>query len=184
MGVFICSWYYGRMSLYSVTTTTPVGDFHMIFERKIDGKNNSADIVCASGFGDLQILHSRLPKDLQQDQIESLKSHPYQKNIHAYFAGDKKALKDIPYTEEGSDFTRKVWFTISTIKYGKTLSYKELAIAAGRASAFRAVGTMCGQNRLILLVPCHRVLKSDGSIGEYLYGAAIKEYLLKLEGAL
>ena len=77
-----------------------------------------------------------------------------------------------------------IWDVISAVPYGKTISYKTLAKASGNPAAIRAAGTVCGLNRLILLIPCHRVLKSDGSIGSYLYGPKIKESLLRHEGAL
>lgn len=161
------------MSLHTVTTNTPVGDFHMITDEN--------DIVRASGFGQLSALIQRLPTHTQPLQIEEVKDHPYQKLVTAYFNGDRDALSNIPHNQDSTDFTKAVWSAMSKIPYGTTASYKELAEAAKRPTAVRAVGTTCGNNRLILLVPCHRVIKSDGSIGNYLYGTDIKERLLALE---
>ena len=73
---------------------------------------------------------------------------------------------------------------LSDIPYGKTISYKELADLAGSPGGVRATGTACGKNKLVLLIPCYRVLRSDGAVGDYLYGAEIKESLLRHEGAV
>lgn len=163
------------MNLRSVTTPTPDGDFHLI----IDG----TEVTRASGFGDIDELAERLPDELQGVAIEPVAKHSYQKSVMAYYAGDKTALDAIARTQDGSEFQKKVWAAISAIPHGKTVSYKQLAEASGRPTAFRAAGTICGLNRLILLVPCHRVLKSDGGVGSYLYGPAIKESLLAREAA-
>jgi methylated-DNA-[protein]-cysteine S-methyltransferase len=162
--------------LHVITTSTPVGEFHMIIDQK--------DVVRASGFGNVDDLVLRLPPSLRSAGTTASSSHAYSKHIQDYFAGDKDALRRIVYEQDGSDFQRQVWQAIAQVDHGKTVSYKQLAEAAGNAPAIRAAGTICGLNRLILLVPCHRILKSDGSIGSYLYGPAIKEFLLKHEGAI
>jgi methylated-DNA-[protein]-cysteine S-methyltransferase len=104
--------------------------------------------------------------------------------VRAYYKGDAAALDAIPRSQDGSDFQKRVWQAIGAIPYGSTLSYKQLAASSGNPAAIRAAGTICGLNRLILLVPCHRILKSDGSIGSYLYGPAIKTSLLRHEKAI
>ncbi len=159
-----------------ISTNTPDGDLHLIVDEK--------DTVRASGFGDAEDLQKRLPEELQGIALEQVDEHPYQQLVQAYYEGDVTALDKIPRSQEGTDFQEKVWQAISGIGYGKTMSYKELAEKSGNPAAIRAAGTICGLNRLILLVPCHRVLKSDGSIGSYLYGSAIKESLLAREGVV
>jgi methylated-DNA-[protein]-cysteine S-methyltransferase len=163
-------------SLQSITTSTPDGDFHMIIDQD--------DIVRASGFGSIDDLATRLPDELRGITIEPVADHPYQSHITDYFNGDASALDRIAHGQTGTEFQQKVWQAISAIGHGKTLSYKQLADASGNPAAIRAAGTICGLNKLVLLVPCHRVLKSDGSIGSYLYGPTIKESLLRREGAI
>lgn len=163
-------------NLQYTTNNTPDGEFHIIFD---DG-----GIARASGFGDLQDLKKRLPENLQSITLELVHDHPYEKFVTAYYDGDEAALDAIPCGQTGSDFQKRVWQAISNIPYGKTISYKELAEQSGNPAAIRAAGTICGLNRLILLIPCHRVLKSDGSIGTYLYGSEIKESLLHREKAI
>ena len=70
------------------------------------------------------------------------------------------------------------------IPVGKTWSYSDLAKRAGSAGAVRAVGTACSTNLIATIVPCHRIVKSGGSLGNYAYGIEVKEWLLKHEGAL
>lgn len=158
------------------TTKTPDGDFHIIID--------ADDRARASGFGDIASLRKRLPEELRSVGLEQVQSHPYEQLVVAYYDGEMTALDKIPRMQTGSEFQQKVWNAMSEIPYGKTISYKQLAEKSGNPAAIRAAGTICGLNRLILLVPCHRVLKSDGTIGNYLYGSAIKESLLQREGAI
>ena len=159
-----------------VTVATPDGDFHLI----VDGDS----LVRVSGYGDIESLHKRLPEELRAIELRMVKHHPYQEYIREYYHGDGKALGKIPYVQTGTDFQQKVWKTIAAIPYGTTISYKQLAKESENEAAIRAAGTICGLNRLILLVPCHRVRKSDGGIGSYLYGTALKESLLRREGSI
>jgi methylated-DNA-[protein]-cysteine S-methyltransferase len=161
--------------MYVLTTPTPDGLFHLLMDDE--------QVVRASGFGSLAALQTRLPLELRAEPLLVLRDHEYLRQVAAYYAGDHEALGAIAYKQSGSAFQQQVWASISDIAYGGTLSYKQLADAVGKPAAVRAAGTACGQNRLILLVPCHRVLKSDGSLGNYLYGQAIKASLLKREGA-
>lgn len=163
-------------TLRYITCETPDGAFHII----IDGD----DVARASGFGSLINLQGRLPAEFRDVSLESATNHPYEELVAEYYSSDKSALDKIPRYQEGSDFQEKVWHAISAIPYGKTMSYKELADASGNPAAIRAAGTICGLNKLILLVPCHRILKSDGSVGSYLYGPEIKTSLLQREHAI
>ena len=112
--------------------------------------------------------------------------HPYITAVRSYCAGDRTALDVIPRQPYAAmtPFQRAVYRAMSHIPYGQVRSYKELAAAAGYPGAARAVGTACKNNPLPLLVPCHRVVPATGGIGNYLYGTAAKEALLRLEGAL
>ena len=100
--------------------------------------------------------------------------------IEAYLEGDSKIF-DFPYFVDATEFERSVLKAMSTIPYGKTESYKGLAELSGNDRAYRAVGSVCRKNKLPILFPCHRVIKSDGAIGEYSGGIAIKKQLLNIE---
>lgn len=159
-----------------ITTDTPDGAFHMIIDQ--------ADIVRASGYGTAINLVQRLDPTMELNGMQQIPVHPYQQQLADYYNGDTTALAQIPHRQDGTEFQKKVWHAMSTIPYGKTMSYKMLAEASGSASAIRAAGTICGLNRLILLIPCHRIIKSDGTIGSYLYGTVIKQSLLDHEKAI
>ena len=82
---------------------------------------------------------------------------------------------------EGSEFQKKIWKFLTKIKYGETCSYQEIAVSINNPNAVRAVGSACRLNPIPLIIPCHRVLRSDGSIGKYAFGIKNKHKLLKLE---
>jgi AraC family transcriptional regulator of adaptative response/methylated-DNA-[protein]-cysteine methyltransferase len=88
---------------------------------------------------------------------------------------------DLPTDVGGTAFQRAVWSALRAIPPGETRSYGEIAAAIGKPGAVRATGTACGDNGLAVLIPCHRVLRSDGSLGGYAYGIERKEKLLARE---
>ena len=81
----------------------------------------------------------------------------------------------------GSDFQRRVWDALAEIPRGHTRTYSQVAAAVGRPTSVRAVANACGANRLALVIPCHRVIRSDGSLGGYRWGIDVKRTLLQLE---
>lgn len=113
------------------------------------------------------------------EYVEDMKSEAV-RQIQAYFKG---ALKDftIPLDLVGTPFQMKVWKTLLEIPYGQTISYAELARRIGQPKAIRAVGGANGKNPIPLVVPCHRVIGSDGSLTGYGSGIEIKSALLALE---
>jgi methylated-DNA-[protein]-cysteine S-methyltransferase len=107
------------------------------------------------------------------------------RKVRDYFEGDLAALDAIPVAiAEGTDFQRKVWRSLRKIPVGSTRSYGALARAIGRPNAVRAVGAANGANPIALVLPCHRVIASDGTLCGYGGGLPRKEWLLKHEGAL
>jgi methylated-DNA-[protein]-cysteine S-methyltransferase len=100
-----------------------------------------------------------------------------------YFAGDAAAFEGVAWEGAGTAFQRKVWETLCTIPAGETLSYAQLAERIGRPTAVRAVGLANGSNPVALIVPCHRVIGSDGSLTGYGGGLHRKRWLLEHEGA-
>ena len=100
--------------------------------------------------------------------------------ILEYLDGKRKSFT-LEYKITGTDFQKRVLSALSAVPYGKTASYKEIAEAAGSPSAFRAVGTACNKNKLPIIIPCHRIIGSDGSLTGYAGGLEIKQYLLETE---
>lgn len=130
------------------------------------------------------------PKEKIPELILSTKLHnddPYLfgifNQLREFFAGTRKKF-DVPLDIEGTEFQKKVWNELKKIPYGKTISYKTLSEKLGDIKAIRAVGKANGQNPIAIIIPCHRVIGSDGSLTGYAGGLAIKEKLLHLEGAL
>jgi methylated-DNA-[protein]-cysteine S-methyltransferase len=97
-----------------------------------------------------------------------------------YFAGRRREF-DLPLVVDGTDFQTSVWLTLADIDYGETVSYAELARWIGHPKAFRAVGQANGANPIPVILPCHRVIAADGSIGGYGWGLPRKRFLLDLE---
>ena len=100
----------------------------------------------------------------------------------AYLAGDERALDDMPLDLDGAtEFTKAAWEACRSIPPGETRSYQWLAVQAGKPRAPRAAGQAMAKNRLILVIPCHRVIGSDGSLHGYGSGLDRKAHLLELE---
>lgn len=109
-------------------------------------------------------------------------SGPIADELQAYFAGELTSFS-IPVDLSGvSDFTRKVLKATATIPYGETASYGEIAKMIDMPGATQAVGNALGANPVPIVVPCHRVVRSDGSMGWFTGGPDIKRALLRLEG--
>ncbi len=111
------------------------------------------------------------------------------RELNAYFAHDARdgaapSRFSVPLDAAGTEFQRAVWAELLRIAPGATSSYGEIARRSGRPAAFRAVGAAIGRNPLSVIVPCHRVLGSDGSMTGYAGGLPRKQALLRLEGAL
>ncbi len=100
-----------------------------------------------------------------------------------YFAGERDSF-DLPLAATGTDFQRAVWAALADIPYGELRSYRDIAEAIGKPTAVRAVGAANGRNPLPIVVPCHRVIGSDGSLTGFAGGLEAKTCLLRLEGAL
>jgi len=101
----------------------------------------------------------------------------------AYFAGHLREF-DLPLDMQGTPFQKRVWDELLRIPYGETRSYLQVAIAAGAAHAVRAVGAANGANPVPIVVPCHRVIGTNGKLTGYGGGLPLKKRLLELEGAL
>ena len=100
-----------------------------------------------------------------------------------YFAGQRREF-DLPLAPAGTDFQRRVWELLREIPFGETVTYGDLARRLGNPRAARAVGMACNRNPIAIVVPCHRVVGSTGSLTGYAGGLDAKAFLLKLEGAL
>ncbi|MFZ0455844.1 MAG: methylated-DNA--[protein]-cysteine S-methyltransferase [Ignavibacteriaceae bacterium] len=129
-------------------------------------------------------------KDASLKSFDAIKLHPddpYLYNIfqqlEQYFNCVRKDFK-VPFDLIGSDFQKNVWKELQKIPYGKTMSYKKIAEKVGGKTYVRAVGRANSQNPIPIVIPCHRVINTNGKLGGYSLGIDLKEKLLELEGSL
>lgn len=143
--------------------------------------------VYHSPFGDMEL-------DYEEDALTALKMAKKKavgeapeglalavfQELDEYFQGKRKTF-DIPLRTHGTPFQEKVWAALRAIPYGEVRSYKEVAEAIGHPKAYRAVGMANNANPIFIIVPCHRVIGSDGSLTGYGGGLPMKKALLSLE---
>ncbi len=108
---------------------------------------------------------------------------PYVNELEEYFAGKRRQFT-FPLDLRGTDFQRACWRALLAIPYGETRTYADIARAVGKPNAFRAVGMANNRNPIAIVVPCHRVIASNGTLCGYGGGLDVKRKLLELEGAL
>lgn len=167
------------MALLLTTTKTPIGNLNLIADEHI------LLGVTISNVSDLAALKSSLDLVDQQREIKVVKSIPIISDlITDYFAGDITALNSIRVRQPGASFSQAAWKAMRKVRAGAVISYAELADRAGSAAAVRAAGSACAKNAIMLVVPCHRIVKTGGALGNYAYGLSKKEWLLRHEGAL
>lgn len=143
--------------------------------------------VVASGFGDLDDTVGRLT-DVQRDRGIDVVGPDglgaVAQAVAAYVAGDLDALDRVPVSQPGGEFTQAAWTALRGVPAGETDTYTGLAARAGRPAAVRAAGSACARNLVAPFVPCHRIVRTDGSLGGYYYGLEVKVALLAHEGVL
>ncbi len=161
------------MSLSVTTFSTPVAPWTVVVDEQ--------GVVVASGFSDEQDTVSRLTETQRSGLRRVDDVGGVSQAVHAYLAGDVDALDVVRVAQPGGPFQQQVWAVMREIPAGQTWSYADLATKAGRPSATRAAGTACARNLVAPFVPCHRVVRSDGTLGGYYYGLPVKEWLLAHE---
>ncbi len=127
--------------------------------------------ICGLSFQDDKIKIKSLP---------GLFATEYIRQIEAYFKGELKQF-DLPLDLQGSDFQLKVWNELKKIPYGKTISYMDLAKRLGNPKSIRAAAHANAKNPVSIIIPCHRVIGSDGSLTGYAGGLWRKKWLLEME---
>ena len=119
-----------------------------------------------------------LQNDVIQKETPLIKQAGIQ--LQEYIKGERRQF-DLPLVPAGTPFQKRVWDALCKIPFGETRSYKEIAQEAGSPKGFRAVGMANHKNPIPILIPCHRVIGSDGSLTGYAYGLAVKTNLLAIE---
>lgn len=122
----------------------------------------------------------RIQEEPQEEESGNQLTAACQKELQEYFEG-KRMTFDLPLAPEGTPFQKKVWQAVREIPYGRTETYGEVARKVGSPKAYRAVGMSNHKNPILILIPCHRVIGSNGSLTGYAAGLENKQYLLELE---
>jgi O-6-methylguanine DNA methyltransferase len=163
-----------------VTMATPLGPISLAFST--NGLKNltfaGKDIISQDASEESSTeTRSALKEDLQKwhNQVGQA--------LEKYFAGKPMSFEDLPLDLEGSPFHLRVWQELRKIPPGETVSYQELARRIGKPKAARAVGQACGANPIPLIVPCHRVIAANGTLGGFSSGLERKRWLLEHEHA-
>ncbi|MEY4760157.1 MAG: hypothetical protein RLZZ200_13 [Pseudomonadota bacterium] len=168
-------------TLYLGEWSTPAGDCYVVFD--------AAGALRALEWQDFKArLHQLLARHCGAEgrghRLEaSPLPAPLSAALAAYVAGDAGALEPLPVMTSGTPFQQAVWAALRKIPVGQTTSYGALAASIGRPAAVRAIGLAVGANPISIVVPCHRVIGSDGSLTGYAGGIARKRWLLGHEGA-
>ena len=164
------------MTLLLTTLATPIGNLNLIADQHI---------LLAANLSNLKALKESLGADDSVHEIKSVAKIPVITDlINDYFAGDISALNSIQVRQPGAPFSQAAWKAMKKVKPGAVISYADLADRAGSPAAVRAAGSACAKNAIVLIVPCHRIVKTGGALGNYAYGLSKKEWLLRHEGAL
>lgn len=158
------------------TIKTPLGDMFCAATSKG---------ICILSFFEQKNLEKQIEKVQKFFNAEAIPAHNryfecIQKELDEYFEG-KRGDFTVPLQLVGTPFQQDVWKILQSIPYGETISYKEEAELLKKPNAARAVGSANGQNMISILIPCHRIIQSNGSLGGYAGGLDKKEALLKLE---
>lgn len=136
-------------------------------------------VVVSSGFQPLGASLARLgltsARSGSQDDVADA--------IAAYLDGDLDALTKVRTRQSGGDFAQAAWRAMTRVRAGRVISYADLAAKAGSPLAVRAAGSACARNLVAPFVPCHRIVKTGGALGNYGYGVPVKQALLSFEGA-
>jgi methylated-DNA-[protein]-cysteine S-methyltransferase len=144
-----------------------------------------ADTLVGAGFtGDPGSLQVRLEPALRAAELTTARPQDLAwlvKPMQDYFDGDLKAPDGLPVRQPGSPGRQRLWDAMRTVPAGTTISYAELAARAGPPTAPRAAGAACAANLIAAVIPCHRIVGSDGSLHGYYYGLPCKEWLLTHE---
>lgn len=137
--------------------------------------------ICYTNEAITYIKFAKDDEDISKSLTSKLSDKAY-KQLNEYFEGKRKEF-DLPLKLEGTKFQKQVWRELTKIPYGQTRSYKDIALAIANPKAVRAVGMANNKNPISIVIPCHRVIGSNGDLIGYAGGLEIKKELLNLEKA-
>ena len=140
--------------------------------------NSEIGVICVEDNGE-KLISIQLCEKAESDNMSALTEKAIIQ-LKEYFSGTRKSF-DLPLELNGTNFQKKVWNALLDIPYGETRSYKDIAEQIGNPKAVRAVGGANHKNKLMIIVPCHRVIGANGSLTGYAGGVKAKARLIELE---
>lgn len=158
--------------------------FHTPFGELLLGSYNNELCLCDWRYRRMRTtIDARIQRGLQAEYAEGVSTviEEAKGQLNAYFAGERTTF-DLPLRMVGTDFQQRVWKALLAVPYGTTLSYAALTVKVAEPTAIRAVASANGANALSIIVPCHRIIGSNGELTGYAGGLEVKRRLLKLEG--
>lgn len=158
---------------------TPWGNISVLVDVTADAK----PVVIGASFLPMSTFLKRAGQKINVvDYTTNKKLAGVTEVINNWIDGDLNAFNKLQVRQPGGEFTQECWKQLRKVKGGKVVSYAELATMAGRPLAMRAAGTACASNLLAPIIPCHRVIKTGGALGNYGFGLPLKAALLEHEG--
>jgi methylated-DNA-[protein]-cysteine S-methyltransferase len=163
------------MSLETTMITTPIGPLTLVAS---DG------VLRAASFTDRTAqVHASLGASVREQELRRTGDlGPITDALRAYFDGEVGAIDSLPVEQTGNTWFQSAWKVMREVPAGSTITYRDLAARVSDPSNARAAGFACARNQIVLVVPCHRVVRTGGSLGDYYYGLDVKTWLLRHEG--
>jgi methylated-DNA-[protein]-cysteine S-methyltransferase len=159
------------------TLDTPIGPFTAVVDE--DGA------VIASGWtASLDELLPQIHPTLRPTELVAGDLGPVADAVTRYHSGELSAVDGVPVRQRSGEFLEHAWDVLRTVPAGGPVTYTEYAAKAGRPAAVRAAASACARNAVALFVPCHRVLRTDGTLGGFRWGVDAKRWLLAHESAM
>ena len=162
-------------TLLTSTIPTPIGPLTLVAS---DGVLRGASFT-----DDPHEVQSRMDPDLRRAELRRVGDlGAITDALRAYFAGEVTAIDSLPVEQAGNGYFQSAWKAMREVPAGSTLSYRDLAARVSDPGTARAAGYACASNQVVLVVPCHRIIRTDGTLGDYYYGLDVKSWLLRHEG--
>lgn len=163
------------MTSYMSTIDTQIGPFTMV----VDG---DGAVLAAGWTADVAELTARIHPRLRTQPVQRKDLGPATRTAIGYHAGDLAAVETVPVRQySDGEFLTAAWKTLREVRAGEVVTYTELAARAGKPAAVRAAAQACARNAPALFVPCHRVIRTDGTLGGFRWGLTVKQFLLSFE---
>lgn len=164
------------------TTATPVGPFTVIVAPADDGNPDGATVLASGWTDDLSTLTPQIHPSLRPDAFtERAHIAGITDAVIAFHEGDLVAIDTVAVHQISAEFRSHAWDMLRTVQAGTVVTYTQYAALSGRPAAVRAAAGACAFNAAALFVPCHRVVRTDGTMGGFRWGLPVKQWLLEHE---